>query len=73
MSPPSKASPVGLHFGALAPRPSKQVRLPPEEAKHFDKDADAIDRLLVRGIISDSEAKRARQRLVNQIAKKVLP
>lgn len=64
---------VGLHFGALAPRPSKQVRLPPEEGKHFDKDADAIDRLAVRGIITASEAARARQRLVNEIAKKVIP
>lgn len=63
---------IGLHFGALAPRPSKQVNLETNDAAHFDKDADAIDRLYLRGILTTSETQRARQRLVNQITEKVI-
>jgi len=61
---------LGLYFGALTDSVSKQisdqyhtkVSLP-----EFDKDADAVVRLHVRGIISDGEIKRVRQRLMKKI------
>lgn len=57
-----------LSFGAMAPKPSQQIHgLSP----HFDKDADAITRLLIRGIITPSEADKARKRLVKEIAKEI--
>ena len=61
-------STLGLSFGAMAPKPSQQV---PGIDPHFDKDADAITRLLVRGIITPSEAHKARKRLIKSIAREL--
>ena len=59
-----------LEFGALTESVSKQVSeqfssqisLP-----SFDEDAKALVRVYIRGLISDSENKRARQRLMKKI------
>lgn len=70
---------VLLQFGALAPKISEQLNKQGLTYKgnwteasvsktHFQRDADAITRLFVRGLISDVTAKRARQKLLNRIA-----
>ena len=66
-------APFGLYFGALAPKLIDQL---PDAADilgsrmdPYQKDADAITRLKVRGIMSDNEAHRARTRLVKAIGK----
>lgn len=64
----------------MVPRPSEQllvvngerVHIPKAYAEKFDKDATAIDRLYMRGVLTESEAKRARQRLANLIAAQVV-
>ena len=53
-------------MGALSPKLSEQIIGLPTE---YDKDADAITRLFVREIITDSECQRARRRLIKKIEK----
>lgn len=61
---------VSIHLGAFAPRISQQVKgMDPKVGLHFDRDAEAIVRLKVRGLLSDGEGNRAGQRLVDKIAK----
>ena len=58
----------GIMFGAEADSIKKQVpELPSKDALHFQRDADAITRLTVRGIIAYGDANRARKRLVKMI------
>lgn len=69
MSEPKR---LELEFGALAPRLSKQLAgrgLQSDAVEHWQKDADAICRLGIRGFIPDAAKRRAYQRLVNEIAK----
>ncbi len=62
----------GLSFGALAPPLIEQVpELAALDALKFQQDADAITRLAVRGLLTEAEVHRARQRLVTRIAKEV--
>jgi hypothetical protein len=63
---------ISVVFGAKSPPLSEQLAgfdLDPEKIKHWQKDADAIARLSVRGILSESETEKARKRLVNRIAR----
>ena len=67
-------SEFGITFGALCPKISEQVvsqdlKIAKAAAAVVQADADAISRLLIRGIITDSEARRARQRLISRIGK----
>lgn len=55
-------------FGALAPPLSQQISGLP---KMYDKDADSITRLVVRGIITEGEAHKARMRLLKRIERDV--
>lgn len=58
-----------IEFGALAPSLMVQLRgfFPVVILRLFSRDANAITRLRVRGLITDSEAARARKRLVKRI------
>lgn len=60
-----------LSFGALAPKISEQLvgRLSQKDAEAFDADAFELCRLQIRGLLSDGEANKARQRLVKMIEK----
>lgn len=63
---------LSLVFGATARPLAEQLHglgLSKEDIDHWQRDADAITRLLVRGYIRDGEADRARKKLVNSIAK----
>lgn len=67
-----------LSLGALAPSIADQLeqigyRVTPYQAKHVQKDVDALNRLKVRGVLSDGEAKRACTRLMKMIAKWMEP
>lgn len=61
---PEDAEVQGVYFGALCTSISKQI---PGASKQFDKDADAIVRLKIRGMLTDAEAYRARKRLLKRI------
>jgi predicted Ser/Thr protein kinase len=52
---------MDIKLGALSPKLSEQIESLPEI---FDKDADAITRLYIRGLLTDLETKKARKRLV---------
>ena len=65
---------LALTFGAFAAPLKKQLRghrVPSKDVAHFQADADAITRLGIRGLLSDAEKRRARQRLIDRIAKAV--
>lgn len=58
---------VNVVFGALAPPLWKQLRLPMSRVRFVQKAADAITRLAVNQFLSESEAHRARRRLMKRI------
>ena len=64
-----------LTFGAMAPTILAQLArqgVQPNEVgvvSHWQRDADAIARLKIRGLISDSQARQARQRLLKNIVR----
>lgn len=64
---------LNLHFGALHPNISEQIK---EQLNYtdntileFDKDANAITRLYLGGVSTDSEKRKACKRLMKQITK----
>lgn len=65
---------LNLVFGALAPHLDEQLRgqgiaISPGWIGKYQGHADAIVRLAVAGLITDSEKRRARQRLMKKIVK----
>lgn len=68
---PSEQNPTlpTLAFGALAPLLADQLAslivtdAQRNEVEHLDRDAQAVARLVVRGLIADSTAKKARDRI----------
>ena len=65
---------VRVHFGALAQPLKDQLvnaHIDSELLSHFQHDADAITRLAVRGLLSDTEINRSRQRLMKKIIKAI--
>lgn len=66
---------IGIEFGALAPPILDQLRaqgvrasiLSSVDALKYQKDADAIVRLSVRGLLTDAEKKAARRRLLKAL------
>ena len=55
---------IPIEFGALAQSISTQLGI---KAVPLDNDADAITRLHVRGLLTDSETDKARKRLMKKI------
>jgi len=66
---------IVLYFGAMCDPIHKQLGLSKRLTKHAQLDADAVVRLAIRGVITDSEGRRVRQRIINRLAKEldVLP
>jgi hypothetical protein len=60
---------IGLRFGALAPSLAEQLDKPPKSVELWQKDADAITRLLVRGLIPDTYGQKARRKLLATIVR----
>jgi hypothetical protein len=63
-----------LSFGALSPPLSEQLAglgLKVLTIRHFQRDADAITRLLVRGLMSESHGHLARGRLARRISEAI--
>ena len=60
-----------LVFGALAQPLYKQLGVRKAVLVHQQADADAITRLLVRGVLTESAGRRARTRLLYQIKRAV--
>lgn len=64
---------IGLRFGALSPPVSDQMaeqghHLPTEIVDAIQKDVDAITRLYLRGHLTGAEVRKARRRVIDQIA-----
>lgn len=66
--------PGGIQFGALAPRLAEQVGIRAYTLqkrisilKHQQRDADAITRLAVRGLLPDAQVHAARKRLMKNL------
>lgn len=62
---------IQVRFGALAAPLHQQLCLPARQAKSIQKSADAITLLAVKGLLSDTETHRARQRLMRMIVQTV--
>lgn len=66
---------LSLHFGATAAPLKEQLKKTTgatwadDALDHLQKDADSITRLFIRGLITDAQAHRARQKLMNKITK----
>ena len=68
---------IEIEFGALAPKLTEQIKdqtgaLSDGQMSDIDtiqKDADAVNRLYVRGVLSEAATRTARKRLMNKIAK----
>jgi hypothetical protein len=76
MSDTRTTPPVELSLGALSPRLEEQLRKQGkwvEAAKldHYQRDADAISRLRVRGLLPDRAAYAARSKLINNLLKEM--
>ncbi len=61
-----------LNFGGLGAPLNKQLKafglkLPPDDLRHLQADADAVLRAKVRGYMTDKAADAARQRLMKRI------
>lgn len=64
MSVKKVAQKAQVRFGAMAPKLSEQV---PGAPACLQDDADAVTRLYLRGLLTESEARRARHRIVRAI------
>lgn len=67
-------SDLTLRFGTLAPALNHQLReqgveLDAKDVEHWERDIDAVNRLGVRGVLTLSEAERARRRIFKQVHK----
>ena len=58
---------MGIYFGAMSDPIKKQIGFDSVDVKHIQKDADAVTRLVIRGIITDSQANQARTKLAKRI------
>ena len=72
----SKQFPFTFVFGGLAKPLREQlndigVRLDDEKVRHFELDADAVFRLVVRGVITPAERERAYRRLTKLIGEEI--
>ena len=66
---PAAPHPYMIEFGALAPSLAAQLDRRPKEVEMWQKDADAITRLLVRGLIPDTVGRKARVKLLKVIGR----
>jgi hypothetical protein len=69
---------IGLVYGAFASKIQIQLRrlgyrLKQGEASASQRDADAILRLYLRGVLTEAETKKARQRLNKAIVTNIVP
>ena len=64
----------GVYFGALSPTLAEQLQeagldYDEDTIDHLNRDAEAITRLSVRGVLPDSQAQAARKKLMKKIEK----
>ena len=62
---------ISISFGALAPSLAEQLDRTPRSVESWQKDADAIARLLVRGLLPESQGRTVRQKLLKRIARQL--
>ena len=64
---------VNISFGAMSRPIADQLKeqglsLRPESCRHYQRDADAIVRLAIRGYLSAAPCRKMRQRIIDEIA-----
>ena len=62
---------IALHFGALCDPIHKQLGVSRRLTKQAQLDADAIVRLRIRCVLTDSEGVKAEQRVINSLAREL--
>lgn len=67
-----------IRLGAMSPSVKEQVeeqgfKIDATDSVHLQKDSEAITRLIIRGLITDSQAKQARDKLFKKIQKSLTP
>ncbi len=67
-----------IDFGAMAPKLKEQIKAADLKAdsdgiEHCQKDADALTRLAVRGLLPDSAVRNGRKKLMKHILRYVTP
>ena len=77
---PPKSKSFNIQFGALCPPLGEQLRdqglnldLDPMGRQLLQRDIDEVTRLAIRGVITESERDRARNRLMQTIKKLLKP
>ena len=60
---------MGAMSDSLTDQFKSQGFEPPKDIDHFQKDADAITRLKIRGLLTDSQSDSARKKLMKELAK----
>lgn len=60
---PAQPVQIEIRFGALSPSLAEQLNVKPSTVELFQKDADAICRLSIRGLVAPAIIRRARQKL----------
>ena len=74
VAPAGRGEVMQIRLGALAPKLSKQLdavgitNYDEEYLEVFQRDADSISRLSIRGFITDTIAEKARKRLIKKLA-----
>ena len=68
---------LGIYFGAISDPLSTQLRkqkylFDKEKVKHFQRDIDALNRLRIRGYITDSQTDAATGKLYKKIERHVI-
>lgn len=74
----TKGNTLLIHFGALADKIDNQLATrglsaDPKTIAHWQKDADAISRLSIRDLLTESQTRMARQKLLKTICRTVHP
>lgn len=65
-----------IGIGAMSPSIYDQlikqgVKVTKKECEHFQKDVDSLNRLRIRGLITDSESHKANQRFMKMLTKEL--
>lgn len=59
---------LSINFGALAPSLAEQMDARPKAIELHQRDADAVTRLLVRGLLSEKQGQSARRKILRRLA-----
>lgn len=62
---------IGIHFGSLSTPLHKQLGCPATAVDQYQKDAEAVNRLSLRSLLSSKETENARKRILKSLAEDI--